>query len=118
MKHCGAVKKLVIGQGSFTCGKMCLIEDNESLKEIRVGDLLYCHQASCFQNGYMELKSEEQKRLSSVDLPSLTRAVFGRDVCRDCLSARFESRVVDSEVIIRSPRTNHSPVWLQRFLLQ
>ena len=111
LKHCGAVKELVIGQGSFTCGKMCLIEDNESLKEIRMGDLLYCRQASCFQNGYMELKSEQQKRVSPVDLPSLTRAVFGRDVCRNCLSARFESGFVGSEVIVRSPRTNHYPFW-------
>ena len=118
LKHCNAVKELVIGQGSFINGTMCLIEDNESLKEIRMGDLLFCHQASSFQNGYMELKSEEQKRVSLVDLPSLTRAVFGRDVCRNCFSARFESGFVDSEVIVRSPGTNHSPVWLQRFLLQ
>ncbi|KAM7453323.1 hypothetical protein BLSTO_05931 [Blastocystis sp. subtype 1] len=81
LKNCNAVKELVIGQGSFTCGLKCLIEYNDSLKVIRVGDLLYCHQASCFQNGYMELKN----------LPSLTRAVFGRDVCRNCLSARFEN---------------------------
>ena len=112
LKHCNAVKELVIGQGSFINGTMCLIEDNESLKEIRMGDLLFCHQASSFQNGYMELKSEEQKRVSLVDLPSLTRAVFGRDVCRNCLSARFESGFVDGEVIVRSPGTNHSPVWL------
>ena len=63
LKHCNAVKELVIGQGSFINGTMCLIEDNESLKEIRMGDLLFCHQASSFQNGYMELKSEEQKRV-------------------------------------------------------
>ena len=114
LKHCNVVKELVIGQGSFTCGLKCLIEYNDSLKEIRVGDLLYCHQASCFQNGYMELKSEEQKRVSPVDLPSLTRAVFGRDVCRNCFSARFESGFVGGEVIVRSPGTNHSPVWLLR----
>ena len=112
LKHCNVVKELVIGQGSFISGTMCLIEDNHSLKEIRMGDLLFCHQASSFQNGNMELKSEEQKRVSPVDLPSLTRAVFGRDVCRDCFSARFESGFVDGEVIVRSPGTNHSPVWL------
>ena len=111
LKNCNAVKKLVIGQGSFTCGLKCLIEYNDSLKEIRVGDLLFCHQASCFQNGYMELKSEEQKQVSPVDLPSLTRAVFGRDVCRNCLSARFESGFVGGEVIVRSPGTNHYPFW-------
>ena len=114
LKHCNAVKELVIGQGSFINGTMCLIEDNESLKEIRMGDLLFCHQASSFQNGNMELKSEEQKRVSPVDLPSLTRAVFGRDVCRNCFSARFECGFVDGEVIVRSPGTNHSPVWLLR----
>ena len=58
LKNCNVVKELVIGQGSFISGTMCLIEVNESLKEIRMGDLLFCHQASCFQNGYMELKSE------------------------------------------------------------
>ena len=114
LKNCNVVKELVIGQGSFISGTMCLIEDNHSLKEIRVGDLLFCHQASSFQNGNMELKSEEQKRVSPVDLPSLTRAVFGRDVCRNCFSARFESGFVGGEVIVRSPRTNHSPVWLLR----
>ena len=112
LKNCNAVKELVIGQGSFISGTMCLIEDNESLKEIRMGESRFYHLASCFQNGYMELKSEEQKRVSLVDLPSLTRAVFGRDVCRDCLSARFESGFFGGEVIVRSPRTNHSPVWL------
>ena len=112
LKNCNAVKELVIGQGSFINGTMCLIEDNHSLKEIRMGDLLFCHQASSFQNGNMELKSEKQKRVSLVDLPSLTCAVFGRDVCRDCLSARFECGFVDGEVIVRSPGTNHSPVWL------
>ena len=81
LKHCDALEELVIGQGSFISGTMCLIEDNHSLKEIRLGDLLFCHQASSFQNGNMELKSEEQKRVLLVDLPSLTRAVFGRDVC-------------------------------------
>ena len=114
LKNCNAVKELVIGQGSFISGTMCLIEDNHSLKEIRMGDLLFCHQASSFQNGNMELKSEEQKRVSPVDLPSLTRAVFGRDVCRNCFSARFESGFVGGEVIVRSPGTNHSPVWLLR----
>ena len=114
LKNCNAVKELVIGQGSFINGTMCLIEDNHSLKEIRMGDLLFCHQASSFQNGNMELKSEEQKRVLLVDLPSLTRAVFGRDVCRNCFSARFESGFVGGEVIVRSPRTNHSPVWLLR----
>ena len=118
LKNCNAVEELVIGQGSFISGTMCLIEDNESLKEIRMGESRFYHLASSFQNGYMELKSEEQKRVSPVDLPSLTRAVFGRDVCTNCLSARFESGFVDSEVIVRSPGTNHSPVWLQRFLLQ
>ena len=58
LKNCNAVKELVIGQGSFINGTMCLIEDNESLKEIRMGDLLFCHQASSFQNGNMELRSE------------------------------------------------------------
>ena len=114
LKNCDAVKELVIGQGSFINGTMCLIEDNESLREIRMGDLLFCHQASCFQNGYMELKSEQQERVSLVDLPSLTRAVFGRDVCMNCFSARFESGFVGGEVIVRSPGTNHSPVWLLR----
>ena len=112
LKNCNAVKELVIGQGSFISGTMCLIEDNESLKEIRMGESRFYHLASCFQNAYMELKSEQQKRVLPVDLPSLTRAVFGRDVCRNCLSARFESGFVDGEVIVRSPGTNHSPVWL------
>ena len=111
LKNCNAVKELVIGQGSFMSGTMCLIEDNESLKEIRMGESRFYHQASCFQNAYMELKSEQQKRVLPVDLPSLTRAVFGRDVCRNCLSARFESGFVGGEVIVRSPGTNHSPVW-------
>ena len=114
LKNCNVVKELVIGQGSFISGTMCLIEDNESLKEIRMGESRFYHLASSFQNGYMELKSEEQKRVSPVDLPSLTRAVFGRDVCRNCLSARFESGFVGGEVIVRSPGTNHSPVWLLR----
>ena len=114
LKNCNVVKELVIGQGSFISGTMCLIEDNHSLKEIRMGDLLFCHQASSFQNGNMELKSEEQKRVLLIDLPCLTRAVFGRDVCRNCFSARFESGFVGGEVIVRSPGTNHSPVWLLR----
>ena len=58
LKHCNVVKELVIGQGSFISGTMCLIEDNESLKEIRMGESRFYHLASSFQNGYMELKSE------------------------------------------------------------
>ena len=34
LKNCNAVEELVIGQGSFISGTMCLIEDNHSLKEI------------------------------------------------------------------------------------
>ena len=58
LKNCNAVEELVIGQGSFISGTMCLIEDNESLKEIRMGESRFYHLASSFQNGYMELKSE------------------------------------------------------------
>ena len=112
LKNCNAVKELVIGQGSFISGTMCLIEDNDSLKEIRMGESLFFHLASSFENAYMELKSEQQKRVLPVDLPSLARAAFGRDVCRNCFSARFESGFVGGEVIVRSPRTDHSPIWL------